>query len=148
DQQARVVGAREARSSGVRAQLCEEGRDLGLDLLGGNGWARAVGGHEISFPWSRGSKCAREGGEANAAGISSFFSGAAAPLAPEKRLRRRPLPPPGPGFAITSLVNPLKGRGTETRTMLVLGRSRSMSKMPGDLTDQNWQPGNKFSPLS
>ena len=32
--------------------------------------------------------------------------------------------------------------------MLVLGRSRFMSEMPGDLTDQNWQPGNKFSPLS
>jgi len=23
-----------------------------------------------------------------------------------------------------------------------------MSKMPDGLTDQNWQPGNKFSPLS
>jgi hypothetical protein len=31
--------------------------------------------------------------------------------------------------------------------MLVLGRSRFMSEMTEDLTDQNWQPGNKFSPL-
>ena len=31
--------------------------------------------------------------------------------------------------------------------MLVLGRSRFMKAMPENLTDQNWQPGNKFSPL-
>jgi hypothetical protein len=37
--------------------------------------------------------------------------------------------------------------GTEAKTMLVLGRSRFMSEKPEDLTDQNWQPGNKFSPL-
>jgi hypothetical protein len=32
--------------------------------------------------------------------------------------------------------------------MIVLGRSRFMNEMLEDLTDKNWQPGNKFSPLS
>src|SRR3954447_24308420 len=35
---------------------------------------------KVSFPWSKGSTCAREGGEASAAGITNFLSGAWPPL--------------------------------------------------------------------